>query len=78
MSAGKVALPVVDGEDWFDFYRCGECNRLITRLQEALGMRTGSICKCGRRKYSPANPIWYEYLLPRVMLFALYRVFKRL
>jgi hypothetical protein len=71
------ALPPIDGE-FFDFYRCGGCGRIITRLQEALAMRTGRICKCNRRSYSPDDPKWWEFALPRVILFTLYRVFKRL
>jgi hypothetical protein len=73
-----MPIPKVDLEDWFDFYRCDYCRRLITRLQEAQGIRSGRLCKCGRRKYHPVNPEWYEYLLPRVIKFAYERIRGRI
>jgi hypothetical protein len=69
-----MEIPKVDGEDWFDFYRCDECGRLITRPQELVGLATGRLCPCGRRKYHPTNPKFWEYLLPRVIIFAILRI----
>ena len=67
------------GESDFDFYRCYKCRRLITRVEEILffmeGSKTlGKPCPCGSLKYSPAWPRWYEFLLPRVLKFAYYRM----
>ena len=73
-----TTIPKVDLEDWFDFYRCDECGRLITRLQEVVGLATGKLCKCGRRKYHPVNPKWCEFLLPRVIWFAVLRILGRI
>ncbi len=59
----------------FDFYRCYKCHRLITRVEEILAFTPGSktegvVCGCGSKKYMPSNPVWWEYLLPRVLRFA--------
>jgi DNA-directed RNA polymerase subunit RPC12/RpoP len=73
----RLKLGLTDSD--FDFYRCAKCQRLITRLDEVKSFSKGSrnpgaICPCGSPKYSPANPRWYEYLLPRVVMFAYYRI----
>jgi hypothetical protein len=59
----------------FDFYRCGKCNGLITKpeMSDALD-RSGKPCRCGALKFSPTNPLWWEYFLPRVWVFAWMRV----
>jgi len=66
----------------YDFYRCYGCRRLITKLDEQaaqrgeLGLRgemLAIICPCGSTKYSPANMLWYHWLLPRVWKFAFLR-----
>lgn len=70
------------GEHTYDFYRCQRCQRLITQpqLKRALthtsvdGLR---ICPCGALKFSPTNPIWYEFLLPRAIAFAWARIRAR-
>lgn len=61
------------GAETYDFYRCGRCNGLITQLQLVAAMHQGKalrICPCGGLKFSPTNPLWYEYGLPRVWAFA--------
>jgi hypothetical protein len=61
----------------FDFMRCYDCGRLITKIEidEALGVGgTGEICSCGSAKASPSNPRFYEYLYPRVVYFAYQRL----
>lgn len=61
------------GAETYDFYRCGRCQRLITQPQLVAAMHAQGglrVCRCGGLKFSPANPVWYEYLLPRVLAFA--------
>lgn len=63
----------------YDFYRCYKCHRLITRVEEIIFFTPGSktagiVCPCGSKKYTPANPHWHEYFLPRVIKFAYYRM----
>lgn len=75
----EVRLKLKLGNSDYDFYRCYKCNRLITRVDEIEAFskgstHKGSICPCGSPKYSPGNPIWYEYLLPRVIRFAILRI----
>jgi hypothetical protein len=66
-------------EEDFDFYRCYKCHRLITRVDEILfftpnSKTAGEVCKCGSKKYTPTNPKWWEYFLPRTIRFAYYRI----
>lgn len=59
-------------EDNYDFYRCYQCKRLLTKLDEDQAMNgDATICSCGSRKYSPSNPPdrWFEWLSPRVLRF---------
>lgn len=59
----------------FDFYRCGKCNGLVTKPQIARALaQTGEACSCGALKFSPTNPLWWEYFLPRVWSFAWLRI----
>jgi len=66
------------GEHAYDFYRCQRCQRLITapQLARALTPTDGvlRICPCRGLKFSPTWPIWYEFLLPRVLAFAWTRI----
>jgi hypothetical protein len=68
-------------EPVYDFYRCVACHRLMTKLEEfrifdPSSTRFGQPCPCGSRRYSPANLLWYEWLLPRVVKFALFRIWR--
>jgi DNA-directed RNA polymerase subunit RPC12/RpoP len=68
----------LNAED-YDFYRCYKCGRLITRVDEILffaeaSKTAGQPCPCGSKKYMPTNPLWWEYLLPRTIRFAYYRI----
>jgi hypothetical protein len=79
MKSETVRLKLGLGESDFDFYRCYKCGRLITRIDEMVAFSKksktkGNICHCGSPKYSPANPKWNEYFLPRVIFFALMRI----
>ncbi len=79
MNVQQVRIKLGLGDSDADFYRCYKCQRLITRLEEirAFSKRSkhpGSICQCGSPKYSPANPRWFEFFYPRVLLFAWYRL----
>lgn len=60
--------------DWYDFYNCDKCGRLITKLDEMKAIARGEVCKCGSRKYHPANMSWYHWALPRVWVFAYLRL----
>lgn len=68
------------GESVYDFYRCQACHTLITRVEEmdffdSTSSRYSKVCvSCGYRRYHPTNPVWWEFLLPRVMKFAVYRI----
>jgi hypothetical protein len=68
-----IERPDMPGIDTFDFYRCQRCSRLFTRTQELEAFRTGKVCPCGGLKYIPAWPAWYEWVLPRVLVFAYLR-----
>lgn len=64
------------GDHAYDFYRCQRCQRLITQPEMRRAMRATKllrVCPCGALKFSPTNPLWYEYLLPRVLVFAWFR-----
>ena len=57
----------------YDFYRCCHCYRLIPQPQlvRALEQRdSAAVCPCGAVKFKASNPLWWEYLLPRVVAFA--------
>lgn len=67
------------GEAVYDFYRCVACKKLITRPEELefcdpASPRGGQVCSCGYRRYSPTNPRWFEFLYPRVVKFAFFRI----
>jgi hypothetical protein len=52
----------------YDFYRCYECKRMFTRLEELRDVFTrGTACACGSRKYIPTAYRWYFRFLPRVL-----------
>ncbi len=73
-SGGVKVAPANQPKDRYDFYRCARCFKLITLPDEMVRLKTGGgICPCGSLRYSPANPKWWEYLLPRVVKFAWWR-----
>jgi hypothetical protein len=67
----KYFLKTSEGN--YDFYRCFDCGSLITRRREREVfncMETDfyiRMCGCGSMKYTPGNPKWYEWLLPRAI-----------
>lgn len=63
------------GSDTYDFYRCFRCHRLLTNPEVVAGLQVHpvKICPCGALKFSPTDPHWYEYVLPRVIRFAIAR-----
>lgn len=69
-------------EDYYDFYRCVACHRVITRLEEIEftdpeSKRYGKPCKCGSLRFSPIDWTYLslrEKALPRVLWFALVRL----
>lgn len=71
----RYRKPDYDGH--FDFYRCLKCNRMITHLEMEDRVPTGKVCPCGALKYSPINPTWKHFFLPRVWRFSLYRALGR-
>ena len=57
------------------FNRCRRCNTLITKLQlKRAFASSGEICRCGSGMFGPSNPLWYEWLLPRVLKMSFYQV----
>lgn len=72
VAAGR--MPENSDRNEFDFYRCGKCGRLATLPEMRAGLPKGSICPCGSLKYSPCNPRWWQYFLPRVLTFAFQRL----
>ena len=57
----------------YDFMRCAKCGRLCTKLEmeRALGPEgTGAACPCGSLKYQPTNLVWWEWVYPRVLVYA--------
>jgi hypothetical protein len=74
-AAGRAAI----GKVAHDFYRCRRCQRLITQpeLVRALGPSgVGSACPCGGTTYSPANLTMRSWILPRVWVFAIARLWE--
>lgn len=64
------------GEHTYDFYRCERCTALVTEPQMIRGLANASkidVCPCGGLQFRPTNPRPIEYLLPRVLVFALQR-----
>lgn len=57
------------------FNRCRRCNTLLTKLQLlAAFKRDGVICACGSGMFGPTNPLWYEWLTPRVLQMVVYQL----
>lgn len=57
------------------FNRCRRCQTLLTKLQIARAFKTdGQICTCGGGMFGPTNPLWYEWLLPRVLRMVVYQL----
>jgi hypothetical protein len=57
------------------FNRCRRCNSLITKLQLQRAFSTdGVVCSCGSGMFGPTNPLWYEWLYPRVLRMSLYQL----
>lgn len=78
-SAEQLRAKAQVGAEDYDFYRCHKCNRLITRIEEIRAFTSGTdnyghICPCGSEKYLPTNLKWYEWLIPRVLQFAYFRI----
>jgi len=79
VSAEQLRAKAGLGESDYDFYRCYECRKLITRIEEIKMFTCGTdeygvVCKCGSRKYTPVNLPWWGWLLPKVWKFAFYRI----
>jgi hypothetical protein len=79
LSAEQLRAKADVNEDDFDFYRCYKCGRLITRIEEIKAFHNVNgkncvVCPCGSPRYSPSNIKWNEWLLPRVWVFAYYRI----
>ena len=75
----QIRMKMGLGESDYDFYRCHSCKRLLTRLEEITAYSKeskfpGKICTCGATKYTPTNLKWFEWVYPRVLLFAYYRI----
>jgi hypothetical protein len=65
-------------KDVYDFYRCRRCGKLLTLVQERMGLRNGQLCKCGSKSYSPTMPNGIlEWLSPHVIVFWILRKLKR-
>lgn len=54
--------------------RCRSCGRLLTKLEIIKRMRDAGAggewegaCTCGSSKFTPSNPKWWEFFLPRVV-----------
>jgi hypothetical protein len=58
----------------YDFYRCRQCQRLLTRPEVAARLVDGSPCACGSLQVQPANLPWWGWFLPRVWTFAIARL----
>ena len=62
-----------DGIHYFN--RCRRCNTLLTKLQIQHAFATdGVICTCGSGMFGPTNPVWYEWLLPRVVKMSAWQI----
>ena len=61
--------PTLAKEYEYPFMRCRRCARLCTRQEIDAGLQVGRICPCGSVQYFPTDPLWYEFLLPRVIKF---------
>lgn len=72
----------------FDFYRCDNCRRVITREEELLAFSNGEtlvdenraqICPCGSKKYKPERPrrLRWNWLRPNVIRYTLKLVLAR-
>jgi hypothetical protein len=61
------------------FNRCRRCTTLITKLQILRGFATGgTVCTCGSGMLGPTNPLWYEWLTPRVLKMVVYQLLGKL
>ena len=61
------------------FNRCRRCLTLLTKLQILKGFeRGGEMCACGGAMFGPTNPLWYEWLLPRVLKMVVYQLLGKL
>jgi len=48
------------------FYRCKQCNGLLTILEERAAFVNGNLCGCGSVNYSPSDLHWYDWARPKV------------
>lgn len=58
---------IVFGADDAYFYRCRQCQALISILDERARMRTGKACLCGSANYNPTDLKWWEWIRPKVL-----------
>ncbi len=61
-------------EGVYDFYRCYKCGRVFTREGELKAFGEDgvkAVCGCGSQKYSPAWPIWFDWLKPSVIKYTI-------
>jgi hypothetical protein len=57
------------------FNRCRKCQTLLTKLQVlAAFQKDGHLCPCGAITFGPSNPLWYEWLLPRVQKMVFFKL----
>lgn len=64
---------VLDLESTFPFYRCLGCGKLLDRIDEIEGLKTGQVCPCGHNEYSPTNLTFFDHFKPRFWrMFRLY------
>lgn len=57
------------------FNRCRRCQTLLTKLQVLKAFQNdGHLCACGGLTFGPTNPLWYEWLFPRVQKMVLWQL----
>ena len=69
----------METDGYYYFNRCRRCFSLITKIEilEAL-RKDGVICTCGGGTFGPTNPLWYEWLTPKVLKMVAWQVLGRL
>lgn len=62
-----------DGLHYFN--RCRRCNSIITKLEILSVFETGeNACACGSSMFGPTNPLWYEWLKPKMLKMVYYQL----